>query len=113
MNKFYIDVMKRRQKLSYTQSYMGYKMGLSQKQYCRIEAGKSQIKLKHFLKLSLVLEIHPCVLLCQSGLADGLVPCEKTAIIDQQKDEIQRLEKRNKLLESILEKLTRTEEVAI
>jgi transcriptional regulator with XRE-family HTH domain len=88
---------------------MGYRMGLSQKQYCRIEAGKSQIKLKHFLRLSFELDIHPCILLCQTGLADEFIPCEKSLLIQQQKDEIQKLEKRNKLLENILEKITSKE----
>lgn len=78
MRTIYSIIYKRRQQLNYTQSYVGLKLRLSQKQYSRIESGETKLKLNDFVRLCKVLELNPCEVLKEAHLVEGCQDCEKS-----------------------------------
>ncbi len=102
MRTIYSIIYKRRQQLNYTQSYVGLKLRLSQKQYSRIESGETNLKLDDFIRLCRILNIHPCDVLEEANMIAGFQECEKSKIIAVQKEKLLELEKKCNLLESML-----------
>lgn len=100
------SILKQRQQKNFKQTQLGTEIGLSQKQYSRIETGEVVLKLQVFLQIAHVLSINPCDLLDDSGLLKEFPPSEKSKIISKQKTEISELKERNLLLEKIMNKLS-------
>ena len=49
-------IMCKRNELGYTQEYMGYKLGMSQNAYSKIELGYTNITVNHLFKIAEILE---------------------------------------------------------
>lgn len=96
-----IAILKYRNSSNLKQSSIGREIGLSQKQYSRIEAGDVTLKFKMFLLIAQALKLNPCDLLEESGLLKEFSPCKKAIKIIQLQEEIVELKKRNMLLEQI------------
>jgi len=94
-------ILKYRNSSNLKQSSIGREIGLSQKQYSRIEAGDVTLKFKIFLRIALALKLNPCDLLEESDLLKEFGPCKKAIKILQLQEEIEELKKRNMLLEQI------------
>lgn len=94
-----------RQSLNNKQTSIGRDIGLSQKQYCRIETGKVKLKLQVFLQIAHSLHINPCDLLEESGLLKEFAPCKKSETITQLKAQIAELKKQNAFLKEVIHKL--------
>jgi len=80
MKTIHSIIYKRRQQLNYTQSYVGLKLRISQKQYSRIESGETKLKLDDFLRLCKVLDMHPFVVLEESRLIADFQEYEKSKL---------------------------------
>lgn len=52
-------IMSRRNELGYTQEYIGYKLGMSQNAYSKIELGYTNITVNHLFKIAEILECRP------------------------------------------------------
>lgn len=98
------SILKRRQDLNFKQTHLGREIGISQKQYSRIETGDAVLKLQVFLQIAYALKINPCDLLEQSELLSDFPLCEKSRNINHLMEEITDLKKRNTFLEHIINK---------
>ncbi len=49
-------IMRRRNELGYTQEYVGYKLGISQNAYSKIELGYTNITVNHLFKIAEILD---------------------------------------------------------
>jgi len=78
MKMIYKIIYKRRQQLNYSQSFVGMKLDLSQKQYGRIESGEAKLKLNDFIKLCKILDLHPCDVLKEANLVSDCQECKKS-----------------------------------
>lgn len=105
MKKLLIAILRIRQQKNFSQAYMAYKMGLSQKQYSFLESGKTQFNLSYLIKIGILLEINPCDLLEQSGLLNDSVISQKDKVIAHQSEIIEQLNNKNKYIELINNKL--------
>lgn len=106
-------IMKYRQLLNNKQTSIGRDIGLSQKQYSRIESGEVILKLQVFLQIAQVLNINPCDLLEESGLLEEFAPCKKSDIITQLNAQIAELKEQNSFLKDIIHKLNPLNEVKL
>ena len=105
MEKLLSLILKIRQQKNYSQAYLAYKVGLSQKQYSFLESGKTQFKLFHLISVANILEINPCDLLDLSGMLNNSVTSKKDKIIEQQSSIITNLQTKNKYVELVNMKL--------
>ncbi|MDR6516792.1 helix-turn-helix domain-containing protein [Chryseobacterium camelliae] len=67
------NIRKVRRSKDFTQEYMAFEMGISQKAYSDIENGKVKINLEILTKISKILEIRPsdiCSISDQCGVGD-------------------------------------------
>lgn len=56
--KFILErIRKKRESLGYSQEYVAYKLGMTQKGYSKIELGITQLKLDEFLQICAILSI--------------------------------------------------------
>lgn len=95
-------ILSYRQSSNNKQTSLGMEIGLSQKQYSRIESGNVELKLQVFLQIAHALKINPCDLLEESGLLNAFPPCKQTLKTVQLIEEIKELKRRNDILEKIL-----------
>lgn len=49
----------KRLQLGYSQEYMGFKLGITQKSYCKIEKGETRLTVEMLLNICDVLELNP------------------------------------------------------
>ncbi len=113
LSNLLFKIMKYRQLINIKQASMGREIGLSQKQYSRIESGDVVLKLQVFLQIAQVLNINPCDLLEESGLLEVFAPCKKSEIITQLNAQIAELKEQNSFLKDILQKLNPLYEVKL
>lgn len=104
-------IMDYRQLSNNKQASVGRDIGLSQKQYSNIEAGKVELKLQVFLQVAYSLHINPCDLLDESGLLKEFAPCKKSEIITQLKAQIVELKEQNSFLKDVIHKLDPLKEI--
>lgn len=62
-DKLFAIIMKARIQKGYSQSFMGHKLGISQKAYSFLEAGKSKMDLTKFILIADLLEMHPMTMI--------------------------------------------------
>jgi DNA-binding XRE family transcriptional regulator len=51
------NIARERQKLGYTQEYVGLKMGISQNAYSKIELGHTSLTVEHLLRIARILDV--------------------------------------------------------
>jgi transcriptional regulator with XRE-family HTH domain len=61
------NIIQERQRLNYTQEYLGYKLGISQNAYSKIELGYTRITVKHFFHIAEILGCSPLKLLGENA----------------------------------------------
>jgi transcriptional regulator with XRE-family HTH domain len=99
-------ILERRQEINFKQTELGREIGLSQKQYSRIETGEVVLKVQVFLQIAHALKINPCDLLNKSGVLKEFSPSNNSKLINQLTAENVELKKRNQFLEQIINKLS-------
>lgn len=92
----------------FTQSYIADRLGISQKAYCYIEAGKCRMELFRFLNISHIFETHPMEIL-DKVISDEASWKRSIEICFNQKDcrlqkEVENLRTENKLLKAALDR---------
>jgi transcriptional regulator with XRE-family HTH domain len=60
LNTVLTNIIKERNRLGYTQEYMGYKMGISQNAYSKIELGITNMTVNHLFKIAEIFD-HPVI----------------------------------------------------
>ena len=68
MKELLEKIRKLRINLNYTQEYVAFCLGITQKAYSKIESGKSQLTVERLLQLASIYGIRPADLLSQQPL---------------------------------------------
>lgn len=103
--KLLLNILLYRQSNNIKQTSIGREIGLTQKQYSRIESGDVQLKLQVFLQIAHALNMNPCDLLEESGILEGFAPGKKSEHINRLEARIAELEEHNSFLKDVIHKL--------
>ena len=57
VNEILKAIRLRRQQLRYSKEYLGFKLGITQKSYCKIEKGESKLTVETLFKLCQILAV--------------------------------------------------------